>query len=128
MALIGHPFSLNMNMMSFKEYFNSKYPILEYRHNLADGSSAPSIQVHNGKNPNILDKKNLHTIGPYKPKNNQMHRVGAIFAGQQLTNVLLDYNLNFNDGETSQIKNSPMAIQMYLSSNGTPTGRIIKTK
>jgi hypothetical protein len=39
--------------------------MLEYRHNLADGTPAPSLQAHNGKNPNILDKKNLHTIGPY---------------------------------------------------------------
>lgn len=115
-------------MVSFKEYFNLNNPILEYRHNLADGTTAPSIQAHNGKNPNIINKKNLHTIGPYKPKNNQMHRVGAMFSGQQLANVLLDYNLEFKDGQVSQIKNSPMAIQMYMNAQGQPTGRIIKTK
>ena len=115
-------------MQSFVEYFNSKHPILEYRHNLADGTSAPSIQAHNGKNPNIIDKKNLHNIGPYKPKNNQMHRVGAMFVGQQLANVLIDYNLEFRDGQTSQIKNSPMAIQMFMNAQGQPTGRIVKTK
>lgn len=115
-------------MVSFKEYFNLSTPILEYRHNLADGTSAPSIQAHNGKNPNIINKKNLHNIGPYKPKNTQMHRVGAIFTGPQLTNVLLDYNLEFKDGHVSQIKNSPMAIQMYINPQGQPTGRIIKTK
>ena len=103
-------------------------PILEYRHNLADGTSAPSIQVHNGKNPNRIDKKNLHTIGPYQHKDKKMHKPGAIFIGGELMSVLSDYNLEFKNGETHQIKNSPHAIQMYVNKMGQETGRIIKNK
>lgn len=114
-------------MQSFSEYFYDRL-MLEYRHFTSEGLPKDSIEATNGKNPNIINKKNLHNIGPYKPKNNQMHRVGAIFSGPQLTNVLLDYNLEFKDGQVSQIKNSPMAIQMYMNAQGQPTGRIIKTK
>lgn len=101
---------------------------MEYRHNLADGTSAPSIQAHNGKNPNILDKKNLHTIGPYQHKDKKMHKPGTILIGGELLSVLSDYGLEFQQGQTHQIKNSPHAIQMYTNRMGQPTGRIIKTK
>lgn len=101
---------------------------MEYRHNLADGTSAPSIQAHNGKNPNRLDKKNLHTIGPYQHKDKKMHKPGTILIDGELLSVLSDYGMNFENGQTSKIKNSPHAIEMYINKNGQKTGRIIKIK
>jgi hypothetical protein len=109
-------------MLSFEEY------ILEYRHNLADGTPKPSIQAHNGKNPNSINKKKLHTVGPYKAKNNIVTRPGAMMIGPQLTNFLASYNLQFKEGKTSQIKNSPNAIQMYTNPQGQQVGKIIQTK
>lgn len=101
----------------------------EYRHNLADGTPAPSIQAHNGKNPNSINKKNLHTVGPYKPKHAAMHRPGQVLVGAMLDGLLRDYNLEFKAGETSQIKNSPNAIQMYVNpQTNVPTGKIVQTK
>lgn len=110
-------------MKPFNQFF------LEYRHNLADGTPAPSLQAHNGKNPNIIDKKILHTVGDYKPKIAEIHKPGTIFIGPRLTTVLLDYGLEFKDGKTSQIKNSPNAIQMFINpKTNQPTGRIVQTK
>ena len=102
--------------------------LLEYRHNLADGTPAPSIQAHNGKNPNRIGKKNLHTIGPYEHKDKKLHKPGTILIGGELLSVLSDYGLEFKPGETSQIKNSPNAIQMYVNKLGQESGRIIQTK
>lgn len=102
--------------------------LLEYRHNLADGTPAPSIQAHNGKNPNNLDKKNLTTIGPYQHKDKRMHKPGTVLIGGELLSVLSDYGLEFQDGATSQIKNSPNAIQMFINQLGQEAGRIIQTK
>ena len=92
------------DMISFEKFF-----FLEYRHNLADGTSAPSIHAHNGKNPNNINKKNLHTVGPYKPKNQTVHNVGTVLIGASLMNILTQYNLAFQDGQLAKIKNSPMA-------------------
>jgi hypothetical protein len=101
--------------------------ITEYRHNLADGSPAPSVHAHNGKNPNSINKKKMHTVGPYKPKQMAAHRPGQILAGAMLNGFLTDYNLEFKAGEISKIKNSPHAIQMYVNpQTNMPTGRIIK--
>ncbi len=111
-------------MKSFKQFF------LEYRHNYADGTPAQSIQAHNGKDPNRVgpDKKFLHTVGPYKAKDQRVHRVGSVFSGNALTNLLVDYNLEFEDGKTKKIKNSPMGLQMYLDPNGQPIARVVQVK
>lgn len=101
--------------------------IFEYRHNLADGTPAPSIQAHNGKNPNSINKKKLHTVGPYKPKQMAAHRPGQVLSGAVLDGFLRDYNLEFKAGEVSKIKNSPHAIEMYVNpATRVPTGRIIQ--
>lgn len=109
-------------MKSFLEF------LLEYRHNLADGSSAPSIQAHNGKNPNSIDKKKLHTVGPYKPKSEHVHNPGKILMGDDLLATLAEYNLDFRDGEVSKIKNSPHGIHMYYNHARQPVGKIVKLK
>lgn len=106
-------------MISFELY-------CEYRHNLADGTPAPSVHAHNGKNPNSINKKKMHTVGPYKPKQAAAHRPGQIFVGAMLDGFLADYNLEFKAGEISKIKNSPHAIQMYVNpQTNLPTGKII---
>jgi hypothetical protein len=104
---------------SFKQFF------LEYRHNLADGTSAPSIQAHNGKNPNIVgpDKKNLHTIGPYKKTNPKMNIPGSVLTPQEL----LDMGITYEHGKVfNNIKNSGYGIEM-TSINGQPMGRVFKS-
>lgn len=70
----------------------------------------------------------MHTVGPYKPKSNFVHRPGTILVGHNLTNTLNDYNLEFKDGQTSQIKNSPNALEFYIDGNGNPAARVIETK
>lgn len=110
-----------------------KYPeglkvLKEYRHNLADGSSKPSIQAHNGKNPNRLDKKNLHTVGPYQHKHKELHRPGKVMYGNKLLAMLADYNIDFEEGETAKIKNSPHGVKMFKNDNGQVSGKIIKLK
>ncbi len=101
--------------------------IVEYRHNLADGTPAPSIQAHNGKNPNSINKKKLHTVGPYKPINQTMHRPGQVLTGAMLDGLLNQYNLEFKAGETSKIKNSPHGIEMFVNpQTRVPTGRIVE--
>lgn len=117
---MASPFLLNKFMISFELY-------CEYRHNLADGTSAPSIQAHNGKNPNSINKKKMHTVGPYKPKQTAAHRPGQMLAGAMLDGFLADYNMEFKPGEISKIKNSPHAIEMFVNPQTMlPTGRIIQ--
>jgi hypothetical protein len=101
---------------------------LEYRHNLADGTPKPSVQAHNGKNPNRLNKKKLHTVGPYKPLDAAVHQQGNILIGNQLMAILAEYNLDFKDGEMAKIKNSPNALQMSYNQHGQPMARVIKAK
>jgi len=98
---------------------------LEYRHNLADGTSAPSIQAHNGKNPNIIgpDKKNLHTIGPYKKTNPKMNIAGSILT----PNELLDLGYEYEHGKIlNNVRNGGFGIEM-TSINGKPVGRVFKS-
>lgn len=107
-------------MKSFKEFF------LEYRHNLADGTSKPSIQANNGRNPNRVgpDKKQLFTKGPYKPEVPGMDRKGATFVGGELTNVLTTMGWNFQEGKVFEnFNNSGLNFRMYMGPAG-PTGRV----
>lgn len=101
---------------------------IEYRHNLADGTPAPSIHATNGKNPNNLNKKKIHTVGPYKPKDDKAHKLGAVYSGNVLMNILDEYGLDFEVGQVSKIKSSPYAIQMYVNATGEPSGKIIQVK
>lgn len=89
---------------------------------MADGTPTPSIQAHNGKNPNIVDKKNLHTIGPYKKMNPKLNVPGSILTPQELSELGYEYEHGkiFNN-----IKNSGMGIEM-TSINGQPVGRVFK--
>lgn len=112
-------------MKSFKQFF------LEYRHNLADGTPSQSIQATNGKDPNrVLSRKHSNTQAKeYKALNPKTQVIGAIFAGQELANLMNDYNFTkYDSGTIHKIKNSPFALQMYSDSRGQPTGRIIKAK
>jgi hypothetical protein len=95
---------------------------------MADGTPKPSIQAHNGKNPNRLDKKNLHTVGPYKPLEDAVHKPGTILMGNKLMAILAQYELDFKEGEVSKIKNSPNALEMFYNQQGQPTARVIKIK
>lgn len=73
-----------------------------------------------------MDKKKLHTVGPYKPKEEKLHKLGAIYSGNVLMNLLDEYGLNFEAGTMAKIKNAPRAIQMYVNTKGEPTGKIVK--
>jgi hypothetical protein len=112
----------------FRARFSKPDVIKEYRHNLADGTPKPSVQAHNGKNPNRLNKKNLHTVGPYKPLDASVHQPGKILLGDQLMAILAEYNLDFKDGEMAKIKNSPNALQMSYNAQGQPMARVVKVK
>lgn len=102
--------------------------ILEYRHDLADGTPSQSIQAHNGKDPNRIDKKILHTVGDYKPKEEIIHKPGTILSGLRLMNILKDYGFKFEPGKQVQIKNSPNAIHLFTNQMGQPAGKVIQTK
>lgn len=106
-------------MKSFEQFF------LEYRHNLADGTSAPSIQAHNGKNPNNINKKKMHTIGPYKPKEQDFHKPGTVIIGDNLLAMLIDYNIDFKEGGVAKIKNSDNALQMFKNPQGLPAAKVV---
>ena len=104
-------------MKSFKQFF------LEYRHNLADGTPTPSIQAHNGKDPNRIGKKILHTVGDYKKMNPKMNVPGSILTPQELA----DMGINYDHGKIyDNIKNSGFGIEM-TSINGKPVGRVFKS-
>jgi hypothetical protein len=100
---------------------------LEYRHNLADGTPTPSIQAHNGKNPNIIDKKNLHTIGPYSKDNQKLDVGGSILTFPELESMGLKDLMNtplpviFRN-----IKNSGADVQVFKNQRGMIIGRVIK--
>lgn len=107
-------------MRSFSQFF------LEYRHNLADGTSAPSLQAHNGKNPNRVgpDKKKLHTVGPYKKTNPKMNVLGSVLSIQEL----LDMGYTYEHGKIlNNVNNSKFGIEM-TSIGGQPVGRVIQSK
>lgn len=107
-------------MKSFLQFF------LEYRHNLADGTPTPSIQAHNGKNPNIVgpDKKKIHTVGPYKKDNPKMNVPGSILTPQELA----DLGYEYEHGKIfDNVRNSGMGIEM-TSINGKPVGRVFKSQ
>ena len=104
-------------MKPFTQFF------LEYRHNLADGTSTPSIQAHNGKDPNRIGKKILHTVGDYKKMNPKMNVPGSLLTPQELA----DMGITYNHGKIfDNIKNSGFGIEM-ISINGKPMGRVFKS-
>jgi hypothetical protein len=109
-------------MKPFTQFF------LEYRHNMADGTAKPSVQAHNGKNPNRIDKKNLHTVGPYKPLEDDVHKQGKILIGDKLMAILAEYNIEFEDGGIAKIKNSPNALKMSYNQHGQPTAIVVNVK
>lgn len=110
-------------MKSFKQFF------LEYRHNLADGTPTPSIQAHNGKNPNIVgpDKKNIHTVGPYQHINKKLKINGGILTAPEMEEL----GLNWENGKIiGNYKNlqPPIEIHMFIGAGGQPQGRVIMDK
>lgn len=112
-------------MKPFKEFFDDC--ILEYRHNLADGTPTPSLQAHNGKNPNILDKKNLHTVGPYKKKVEKLNVGGSILTFPELEEVGIKDVMNIQLPYTfKNVKNSGADVQVFKNQKGMIIGRVIK--
>ena len=104
-------------MKSFLNFF------LEYRHNLADETPSQSIQAHNGKNPNRIGKKILHTVGDYKKENPKMNIPGSVLTPQELA----DMGITYEHGKIFQnVKNSGFGIEM-TSINGQPMGRVFKS-
>lgn len=112
-------------MKPFNQFF------LEYRHDLADGTPSQSIHPDNGKRAdNIGNRKHSNTLAKeYEELNPKAHVPGAIFAGQELANLMMQYNFtNYDTGTIHKIKNSPFALEMYADSQGQPAGRIIKIR
>jgi hypothetical protein len=103
-----------------------KTPVLEYRHKTAEGLDKPSVKANNGKDPFRMNKKNLHTVGPYKPMEQDIHKLGKIIMGDRLLAILAEYGIDFKDGEVSSVKNSPYALKMYLNQLGQPSATVIK--
>jgi hypothetical protein len=103
---------------SFKQFF------LEYRHNLADGTPAPSLQAHNGKNPNrVQPGKSLATRGEYKKDNPKMNVPGSLLSPVELA----DMGIEYEHGKILQnVKNSGFGIEM-VSIGGKPMGRVFKS-
>lgn len=98
---------------------------MEYRHNLADGTPTPSIQAHNGKNPNIVGpaKKKLHTVGPYKKENPKMNVPGSILTPMELS----DLGYVYEHGKIlNNVRNGGFGIEM-TSINGKPVGIVFKS-
>jgi len=77
--------------------------------------------------PNDMTRKYVTTKGPYKPLNAKVHKLGYVFAGNELTDVLVTYNLEFKDGKISKIKNSPYALQMFVTPQGNKA-QVIQVK
>jgi hypothetical protein len=109
----------------FSQHFYENY-LLEYRHKTADGFDKPSVKAHNGKDPNRLNKKYIHTVGPYKPKEKDLHKLGKVLMGDRLLAILAEYNIDFEDGRIAAVKNSPFSLQMYMTPQGQPAAKIIK--
>ena len=101
--------------------------MLEYRHNLADGTPAPSLQAHNGKNPNSIDKKNLHTVGPRKKNNEKLNVGGSVLTYPELEEIgikdVMGQNLPL---VFRNVKNSGADIQVFQNPQGMIVGRVIK--
>lgn len=108
-------------MKSFKKY------ILEYREKLADGTDKPSVQAHNGKNPNRYNKKKMYTVGEYKPVNGDAHKVGKVLNPAELQQLLDDHGFDFVDGGAHSINNSGKSVQMFIQ-NGSGYGKIIENE
>lgn len=110
-------------MRSFEQFF------LEYRHNLADGTPTPSIYVNNGKNPNSvgLDKKKLHTVGPYQKENNKLDIPSAMLTYPELEELglktLMDIQLPMM---FQNVKNSGANILVSRNRQGEIVGRVIR--
>lgn len=110
-------------MKSFEQFF------LEYRHNLADGTPTPSIQAHNGKDPNRVgpDKKKLHTVGPYQKENDKLDIPGSILTYPELEEIglktLMDIQLPMM---FQNVKNSGANVLVYRTKRGDIQGRVIK--
>jgi hypothetical protein len=125
---MGWMFGINERKFDkhFKDFFNH-YILNEYRHNLADGTPAPSLQANNGKNPNILDKKILHTVGPYKKKVEKLNVVGSILTFPELEEAgikdIMDLQL---PTIFRNVKNSKADIQVFKNKKGMIVGRVIK--
>ncbi len=110
-------------MKSFQLFF------LEYRHNLADGTPSQSIQATNGKDPNrVMGRKHANTQAKeYQAINPKTQVIGAIFAGQELANLMNEYGFNkYDSGTIHKIKNSGKALQIFQDGQGKPAGRIIQ--
>lgn len=106
-------------MVSFKKFF------LEYRQKLGDGTDAPSLQAHNGKNPNRVSpiKKKLHTVGEYKKDNPKMSVPGSVLSPFELSEMGLEYE---HGKVLDNFKNSGFGIEM-TSIGGKPVGRVFKS-
>lgn len=107
-------------MKSFLQFF------LEYRHNLADGTPSPSIQVHNGKNPNIVgpDKKKIHTVGPYQVINKKLKSCGILTMPE-----MQELGLQWENGKTIEgYKNikPPINIIMSIGPGGQCQGKVVR--
>lgn len=117
-------------MKSFKEFFEESTissVLYEYRHNLADGTPAPSLQAHNGKNPNILDKKNLHTVGPYKKKTQKLDIGGSILTYPELEEIGIKDSMNMKLPIIFRnIKNSGADVQVFKNQKGIIVGRVVR--
>jgi len=112
-------------MFSFDKLYRKL--ILEYRHNLADGTPSQSLQAHNGKNPNIIDKKNLHTVGPRQKNNEKLNVGGSILTFPELEEAgikdIMDKQLPL---VFRNVKNSGADIQVFKNPQGMIVGRVIK--
>lgn len=114
-------------MISFQKFFEKYDPlVLEYRHNMADGTPKLSIKPDNGKDPNRMGKKKMTTDGPYNPVSDELHTPGTLLIGDKLLGILANYNIDFEDGKVAKVKNSPMGMQMFLNPQNLPAARIIK--
>lgn len=100
--------------------------VLEYRHNYGDGTAAQSIQAHNGKDPNIVspDKKNLHTVGPYKNVNPKINVHGSILTAQELGDMDIEY---VSGKYIENWKNTGSDLKMTTIS-GQPVARVLRNK
>lgn len=109
-------------MKSFVHFF------LEYRHNLADGTPAPSIQAHNGKNPNRVnpEKKYLFTKGDYQKENDKLDIPGAILTFPELEQMGLKNLMSEQLPKTyTNIRNSGANVHVYKQGNMI-MGKVIK--
>lgn len=108
-------------MKSFTEFF------LEYRHDLADGTPAPSIQAHNGKNPNRVgpDKKYLYTKGDRPLDNPKLKVPNSTLTALELGELGIT---DFTDGNVyDNFKNSGFGFRIKFV-DGQPIGVVFKSR